>query len=156
MSLSGLLSPLSDDPALTRALALPPGPPGSLPGADLVGPPALRPVLAAALTGAGLAGAPADGQPDGQAAGGQAAGRFVLAVTATAREAEDLTAALGSLLPAERAAYFPPWETLPHERLSPRSDTSGQRIAVLRRLARPSTDGDPRSGPLSIVATPVR
>src|SRR5206468_2120949 len=62
----------------------------------------------------------------------------------------------GSLLPPERAAYFPPWETLPHERLSPRSDTSGQRIAVLRRLARPSTDGDPRSGPLSIVATPVR
>ena len=156
MSLSGLLSPLSDDPALTRALSLPPGPPGppgSLSGADLVGPPALRPVLAAALTGAGLAGpaAPADGQPDGQAGG-----RFVLAVTATAREAEDLTAALGSLLPPERAAYFPPWETLPHERLSPRSDTSGQRIAVLRRLARPSTDGDPRSGPLSIVATPVR
>ena len=161
MSLSGLLSPLSDDPALTRALSLPPGPPGppgSLSGADLVGPPALRPVLAAALTGAGLAGAglagpaaPADGQPDGQAGG-----RFVLAVTATAREAEDLTAALGSLLPAERAAYFPPWETLPHERLSPRSDTSGQRIAVLRRLARPATDGDPRSGPLSIVATPVR
>ena len=161
MSLSGLLSPLSDDLALTRALSLPPGPPGppgSLSGADLVGPPALRPLLAAALTGAGLAGAglagpdaPADGQPDGQAGG-----RFVLAVTATAREAEDLTAALGSLLPAERAAYFPPWETLPHERLSPRSDTSGQRIAVLRRLARPATDGDPRSGPLSIVATPVR
>ncbi|HEV8222584.1 MAG TPA: transcription-repair coupling factor [Streptosporangiaceae bacterium] len=150
MSLSGLLSPLSDDPALTRALSLPPGPPGppgSLPGADLVGPPALRPLLAAALTGAGQTDVHADGQ---------AGGRFVLAVTATAREAEDLTAALGSLLPAERAAYFPPWETLPHERLSPRSDTSGQRIAVLRRLARPSTDGDPRSGPLSIVATPVR
>src|SRR6476646_3946504 len=99
MSLSGLLSPLSDDLALTRALSLPPGPPGppgSLSGADLVGPPALRPLLAAALAGPD---APADGQPDGQAGG-----RFVLAVTATAREAEDLTAALGSLLPAERAA----------------------------------------------------
>ena len=161
MSLSGLLSLLSGDPALTGALALPPGPagpPGTLSGADLVGPPALRPLLAAALTGAGSP-APAGGQAapaNGQGANGQAGGRFVLAVTATAREAEDLTAALGSLLPAERAAYFPPWETLPHERLSPRSDTSGQRIAVLRRLARPATDGDPRSGPLSIVATPVR
>ena len=79
MSLSGLLSPLSDDPALTRALSLPPGPPGppgSLSGADLVGPPALRPVLAAALTGAGLAGAgligPAagSGQPTARRAGG--------------------------------------------------------------------------------------
>ena len=80
----------------------------------------------------------------------------MLAVTATAREAEDLTAALNSLLPAASAAYFPPWETLPHERLSPRSDTSGQRIAVLRRLARPDGNSDPRSGPLTIVATPVR
>src|SRR6476660_4967621 len=83
MSLSGLLSPLSDDPALTRALSLPPGPPGppgSLPGADLVGPPALRPVLAAALTGAGLA-----GPADGTVADGPPGGRFVLAVTATAR-----------------------------------------------------------------------
>src|SRR5205814_7613499 len=106
MSLSGLLSPLADDPALTRALSLPPGPPGppgSLSGADLVGPPALRPVLAAALTGAGQADAPAGAQAGAQS-GGQAGGRFVLVVTATAREAEDLTAALGSLLPAERAA----------------------------------------------------
>ncbi len=90
---------------------------------------------------------------EGDAAG--AAGRFVLAVTATAREAEDLTAALGSLLPDGAAAYFPPWETLPHERLSPRSDTSGQRLAVLRRLAHPDP-ADPRSGPLTVVATPVR
>jgi transcription-repair coupling factor (superfamily II helicase) len=76
-------------------------------------------------------------------------------VTATAREAEELTAALGSLLPDGAAAYFPPWETLPHERLSPRSDTSGQRLAVLRRLAHPDP-ADPRSGPLTVVAAPVR
>ncbi len=75
-------------------------------------------------------------------------GRFVLAITATAREAEDLTSALASLLPDPHAAeYFPAWETLPHERLSPRSDTSGRRLAVLRRLVRPD-HGDPRSGPL--------
>ena len=61
----------------------------------------------------------------------------MLAVTATAREAEDLTASLGSFLPDSSIACFPGWETLPHERLSPRSDTVGQRVAVLRRLAHP-------------------
>ena len=50
---------------------------------------------------------------------------------------------------------FPAWETLPHERLSPRSDTVGQRLAVLRRLAHPDPS-DPVAGPLSVVVTPVR
>ena len=58
----------------------------------------------------------------------------MLAVTATAREAEDLAAGLGSFQPPDSVAFFPGWETLPHERLSPRSDTVGQRLAVLRRL----------------------
>src|SRR6266702_6905259 len=138
MSLSGLLRVIADDPQLRRALEEADAPVSV--GADLIAPPALRPFLAAALAGAGVA---------------QGARRFVLAVTATAREAEDLTAALGSLLPGAAAAYFPPWETLPHERLSPRSDTSGQRRAVLRRLAHPDP-ADPRSGPLTVVATPVR
>jgi transcription-repair coupling factor (superfamily II helicase) len=140
MSLLGLLRVIADDPQLGRALEEA-GTAGS-PGADLIAPPALRPFLAAALAGAGDVGDAADR-------------RFVLAVTATAREAEDLTAALGSLLPDGSAGYFPPWETLPHERLSPRSDTSGQRLAVLRRLAHPDP-ADPRSGPLTVVATPVR
>ena len=154
MSLSGLLTVIADDPQLRTALeaaggeAGPPASAGAA-GADLIGPPALRPLLAAALTARSGTGQDDAGKP-------AAAGRFVLAVTATAREAEDLTAALNSLLPAASAAYFPPWETLPHERLSPRSDTSGQRIAVLRRLARPDDNSDPRSGPLTIVTTPVR
>jgi transcription-repair coupling factor (superfamily II helicase) len=144
MSLPGLLPVISDDPQLTRALEEA-GSPAS-PGGDLIAPPALRPFLTAAL--AGRAAGAASG------AAGAASG-FVLAVTATAREAEELTASVGSLLPDGAAAYFPPWETLPHERLSPRSDTSGQRLAVLRRLAHPDP-GDPRSGPLTVVATPVR
>ncbi len=135
MSLSGLLRVITDDAQLGRALGEADAPVSA--GADLIAPPALRPFLAAALASAG----------EGR--------RFVLAVTATAREAEDLTAALGSVLPPGAAAYFPPWETLPHERLSPRSDTSGQRLAVLRRLAHPDP-ADPRSGPLTVVATPVR
>ena len=79
----------------------------------------------------------------------------MLAVTATAREAEDLTAGLGSFLPPDSVAYFPGWETLPHERLSPRSDTVGQRLAVLRRLAHPAPSGEP-NGPLTVVVAPVR
>src|SRR5437764_2240548 len=83
MSLAGLLNILDDDPQLRDVLARAGA--GTDPvDTDLVAPPALRPVLAAAL-------AHGD-QPGGQ---GQRAG-FVLAVTATAREAEDLTAGLGS------------------------------------------------------------
>ncbi|HKS47886.1 MAG TPA: transcription-repair coupling factor [Amycolatopsis sp.] len=62
------------------------------------------------------------------------AGRPVLAVTATGREADELEAALASLLGASEVAGFPSWETLPHERLSPRADTVGRRLDVLHRL----------------------
>src|SRR6478735_9321791 len=79
----------------------------------------------------------------------------VVVVTATTREAEDLASSLGSFLPADRVAVFPSWETLPHERLSPRSDTVGRRLAVLRRLAHPDPD-DATYGPLSVVVAPVR
>jgi transcription-repair coupling factor (superfamily II helicase) len=147
MSLTGLLGTVAEDPQLRQALEY-----AGLPGAgdaDLVAPPALRPVLVAALaalSGRGTAGSDA----------GPEQARFVLAITATAREAEDLTNALRSLLPDENAvAEFPAWETLPHERLSPRSDTSGRRLAVLRRLVSPDR-GDPRSGPLNVVVTPIR
>jgi transcription-repair coupling factor (superfamily II helicase) len=142
MSLTGLIGTVAEDPHLRTALdylALP----GSG-GADLVAPAALRPVLIAALAS------------EARAEAGSSEPALVLAITATAREAEDLTTALGSLLPdPHAAAYFPAWETLPHERLSPRSDTSGRRLAVLRRLVSPDS-GDPRSGPLQVVATPVR
>jgi transcription-repair coupling factor (superfamily II helicase) len=136
MSLAGLLTILDDDPRLRDVVARAQAGPAAAPAdVDLVAPPTLRPVLAAAL---------AHGGPG-----------FVLAVTATAREAEDLAAGLGSLLPPDSVAFFPGWETLPHERLSPRSDTVGQRIAVLRRLAHPATPGEP-DGPLAVVVTPVR
>jgi transcription-repair coupling factor (superfamily II helicase) len=120
MSLAGLLAAVAEDPQLRTALDSQPGVPEG-DGRDLVAPAALRPLLSAALA-TGVAGGP---------------GRFVLGVTATAREAEDLTAALRAFLPPHSVAMFPGWETLPHERLSPRSDTVGQRIAVLRRLQHP-------------------
>ena len=77
----------------------------------------------------------------------------VLAVTATGREAEDLTEALRAFLPADAVAEFPSWETLPHERLSPRSDTVGRRLSVLRRLAHPESS---TAGALRVVVAPVR
>jgi transcription-repair coupling factor (superfamily II helicase) len=76
-------------------------------------------------------------------------------VTATGREAEDLVAALGASLGPGVVGHFPSWETLPHERLSPRSDTVGQRLSVLRRLTHPD-GGDDTHGALSVVVAPVR
>ncbi|WP_151526931.1 transcription-repair coupling factor [Serinicoccus kebangsaanensis] len=83
----------------------------------------------------------------------------VLAVTATGREADDLVGMLGDLLPEgpDAVAGFPSWETLPHERLSPRSDTVGHRLATLRRLAHPDRTGaDPAAGPARVVVASVR
>ncbi|GAA4213028.1 transcription-repair coupling factor [Microbispora amethystogenes] len=135
MSLSGLLDLVSAEPGLAAALdaAGQPADPRAQLGADLVAPPALRPFAVAALSRV----------------------RPVLAITATEREAEDLAAALTSLIDESTVAVFPAWETLPHERLSPRSDTVGQRLAVLRRLAHP-IEGDPAAGPLRVVVAPVR
>ena len=79
------------------------------------------------------------------------AGRPVLLVTSTFREAEELTAALQSVVGDEAVAYYPAWETLPHERLSPRSDTVGRRLELLRRLAGNGQLPAPR-----IVVAPVR
>ena len=82
-------------------------------------------------------------------AGASAAGP-IFAVTATGREAEELVDALADHVGTRRAAYLPSWETLPHERLSPRSDTVGQRLKVLHRMAHPGDE------PLSVVVTTVR
>ncbi|MDJ1136531.1 transcription-repair coupling factor [Streptomyces iconiensis] len=133
MSLHGLLDAVTNDPALDEAIRA--AADGNRHHVDLVGPPAARPFAVAAMA--------------------RSAERPVLAVTATGREAEDLAAALRSLLPEEGIVEYPSWETLPHERLSPRSDTVGRRLAVLRRLAHPEP-GDPATGPVSVVVAPIR
>ncbi|MCV7106716.1 transcription-repair coupling factor [Mycolicibacterium chitae] len=77
----------------------------------------------------------------------------LLVVTATGREADDLTAELRGVF-GEGAALFPSWETLPHERLSPGVETVGARMLLLRRLAFPD---DTRLGPpLRVVVTTAR
>jgi transcription-repair coupling factor (superfamily II helicase) len=77
----------------------------------------------------------------------------LLVVTATGREADDLTGELRGVL-GDAVAMFPSWETLPHERLSPGVETVGARMMVLRRLAHPD---DARLGPpLRVVVTTAR
>ena len=76
----------------------------------------------------------------------------VLAVTSTQREADELASDLGALLDPASVAVYPAWETLPHERLSPRSDTVGRRLAVLRRLVNPG----PGAPPVRVLVAPVR
>ncbi|GAB2691539.1 transcription-repair coupling factor [Thalassiella azotivora] len=131
MSLTGLLDVLRPEPALLQAVEA--ARQGGTTLLDLAAPSGARPPVLAAL---------ADARP-------------LLVVTATGRAAEDLAADLRCYLPAHSVVDFPAWETLPHERLSPRSDTVGRRLAVLRRLAHPSPD-DPATGPVRVVVAPVR
>src|SRR4051794_10855016 len=131
MSLAGLAELVLRERTLATARADAEG--ARIPALDLTGPAALRPFVVKGLVDAG---------------------RSVLAVAATAREAEDLVESLGCVMHPHEVAYYPAWETLPHERLSPRSDTVGRRLAVLRRLAHPGDDVS--NGPLKVVVAPVR
>ncbi|PKB32428.1 transcription-repair coupling factor [Pseudonocardia alni] len=106
---------------------------GETPAVQVEGPSAVRPLLAAGL----------------------AETSTVLAVTATDREAEDLAAAVSDLLghgeaPGAAAdtvhdcagapvVVLPSWETLPHEKLSPRPDTVARRLTIFHRLSSAET-----------------
>ena len=131
MRLAGLTGAVLTDPVLADAFDHVSSPTHT--ELELTGPAGVRPYLIAGLA---------------------ERGRTVLVVTATVREAEDLVAVLGDLIDSSLVAEFPAWETLPHERLSPRSDTVGRRLAVLRRLVHPGADAG--NGPLRVVVAPVR
>ncbi|TGY79622.1 transcription-repair coupling factor, partial [Cellulomonas shaoxiangyii] len=111
---------------------------------DVVGPAGVRPPLLAALAGA-----------HATARGAGDAGRPLVVVTATGRDADELAAALRCYLPDDDVAVLPSWETLPHERLSPRSDTVARRLAVFRRLAHPDPEPGP-TGQVRVLVMPVR
>lgn len=68
-------------------------------------------------------------------------------IVLTANNGEDLFEELVALVPEKRILHFPSWETLPHERLSPQSDTIARRFATLRNL---------RMGDCDVVVVPVR
>ena len=70
---------------------------------------------------------------------------FIMVITANS--GEELFEELRELLPQKRVFHFPNWETLPHERLSPQSDTVAQRYLTLRAIRRAECD---------LVVVPVR
>jgi len=63
----------------------------------------------------------------------QAAQHPILVVTHSSKRATELAAELGEI--SEGIWEFPAWETLPHERLSPNSDTVAKRISTLMNIA---------------------
>ncbi|HET6794953.1 MAG TPA: transcription-repair coupling factor [Acidimicrobiales bacterium] len=60
--------------------------------------------------------------------------RPVLAVAPTAGDAERLAHDLGAFLGDDEVEWFPAWETLPFERVSPAVATMGRRLRVIWRL----------------------
>jgi transcription-repair coupling factor (superfamily II helicase) len=130
VSVAGLADLVLREPALAKSMQ---DAKSGLATLDLTGPAALRPFVVKGLVDAG---------------------RTVLVVAATVREAEDLTEELQDVLAPSVVALYPAWETLPHERLSPRSDTVGRRLAVLRRIKHPGTEEN--NGPLKVIVAPVR
>jgi len=128
VNLAGLVELVASEPAVAEALE--DARSGAITALDIASPEAIRPLLVAALA---------------------STSRPILLITSTYREAESLTASLGSILGTDAVAYYPAWETLPHERLSPRSDTVGRRLSVLRRLA-----GNDELPPPHVIVAPVR
>ncbi|WP_246186679.1 transcription-repair coupling factor [Microlunatus speluncae] len=134
MTLSGLVDLFLQEPTVSETIG--DARSRTVKALDLTAPAPMRPLIAAALAAATDRGG---------------ADRPVLLVSSTYREAEELTTALQSLLSEDDVVYYPAWETLPHERLSPRSDTVGRRLAVLRRLAGTGDEAPPK-----IIVAPVR
>ncbi len=141
--LAAILPLINQDPAVAAALT------STAKREELSMPRGLVPPVLAALVGA--AGRASEETEDTRPAGTAPGPSLTVAVTTSGREAETLQGALAAYLDPQRIAIFPSWETLPHERLSPRSDTVAQRLRVLRRLAHP--DEFP---PLDVLIVPVR
>ncbi|HEX2157442.1 MAG TPA: transcription-repair coupling factor, partial [Actinomycetes bacterium] len=129
MRLTPLLDRWPDDPSFADLLAT------LDPQADQPRPEVVVPDVARAFLLAGMA---------------RAGGRLVVVTTATTADAEALAADVAAFLGPDAVAVFPAWETLPHERLSPRSETVAARLRLLHRLAQPAVDG------LQLLTVPAR
>jgi transcription-repair coupling factor (superfamily II helicase) len=75
----------------------------------------------------------------------------ILVVTTSSRKASELSDELRSYLGSSVVCDYPPWETLPHEKLSPKSDTIAARFHALRLI-----NGLEKSNAPAIVFTSVR
>ena len=150
MRLTALLPPLLADPTIDDLVAAA----GSRSRTDrtVVVAPGARPAVLAAMALGASGIARATGAADLAAPADAEEGTPLLVVTATGRQAEETAAALTCYLPSTDVAVFPAWETLPHERLSPRADTVATRLSVLRRLAHPE---DGQAGALGPSGAPA-
>ena len=149
MLLTALLPPLLADADIARTVRAASS--RSRTDRSLVVAPGARPAVLAAMA-LGEEGVQRVAGGDAPATGSaEVSGTPLLIVTATGREAEETALALRSYLPADDVAVMPAWETLPHERLSPRADTVAQRLSVLRRLAHPE-----EGGAIRVLIVPVR
>ncbi|QXG74984.1 transcription-repair coupling factor [Modestobacter sp. L9-4] len=130
MSLRGVLDVVLTDPGMASVVQH-----AGQAQLAVTAPPSVQPLVAAAL---------AARRPGGAAVP-------VLVVTAGERDADALASLLRCFVPDSRVEVFPAWETLPHERLSPRADTVGRRLAVLRDLTHPGANGG-----IDVLVAPVR
>ena len=149
----------ADGVARATGATIPPAPAASAPSASTAAPlttPAAAPAATQAAAPAPTLTSPAPSQATtpGERRIPATTGTPLLVVTATGRQAEETAAALTCYLPDAEVAVFPAWETLPHERLSPRADTVAARLAVLRRLAHPHDERC--AGPVRVLVVPVR
>ena len=128
MRLTPLLDRWNDDPAFAELLAAFTEDGGQRP--EVVVPDVARAFLLAGIARAG--------------------GRLVVVTTATTADAEALAADVAAFCGPDSAATFPAWETLPHERLSPRSETVATRLRLLHRLGAADRDG------LRLLTVPAR
>jgi transcription-repair coupling factor (superfamily II helicase) len=134
--LQPLLDRLPDDPAFARLLEQLERDRGAPAGAQVV-----VADVARTLVLAGLA---------------RWSGRLVVAVTATTSDAEALATDVAAFLDPGRVDCFPAWETLPHERLSPRSETVAKRLSLIHQLA-PDRLGNGQGGTgLAVLAVPAK
>ncbi|GIU86374.1 MAG: transcription-repair-coupling factor [Acidimicrobiia bacterium] len=122
--LSGLIDLLAADPVVEAA--------ASGQGQTVAVPDAARAMFAATL------------------AGGATARRPLLLAVPTGAEAERLAGDLRQFLGGTAVEWFPAWETLPYERVSPATETMGRRLRVMWRLR---TGGEHLP---AVVVAPVR
>ena len=137
-ALSGLLDQLDHDRSfhdLSHGLVDVPANEGSEPMLNVEAVPGIRPALAAAT---------AQRVP-------------VVVIVPSGRESQEAVEAIRSWYDGDPQdiAELEAWETLPHERLSPRADTVASRMAVFRRLTHPEP-GNALFGPIKILVMPVR
>lgn len=82
----------------------------------------------------------------------------VVLITPSGRDASDAVSSIRDWYDGDPQdiAELEAWETLPHERLSPRADTVASRMSVFRRLKHPQSGKNRMFSPIRVLVMPVR